>query len=107
MIQKMSEKVHLKKLLRGNEVLDESDDCLICSSVVLSFTIIDWTRVLSRSRETKIGKYDDSSNIAEQHRLQSLQKAMAIQWLCFTPPSTIAEVEAICSKLLLRALMHR
>ncbi|KAK4773488.1 hypothetical protein SAY87_028507 [Trapa incisa] len=63
-------------------------------------------RVLSRSRETKIGKYDDSSDIVEQHRLQSLQKAMAIQWLCFTPPSTVAEVEAICSKLLLRALMH-
>ncbi|OWM86025.1 hypothetical protein CDL15_Pgr027251 [Punica granatum] len=63
-------------------------------------------RVLSRSRETKLGKYDDASDIAEQHRLQSLQKAMAIQWLCFTPPSTIAEVEAVCSKLLLRALMH-
>ncbi|KAI8025179.1 Nuclear pore complex protein NUP107 [Camellia lanceoleosa] len=64
-------------------------------------------RVLSRSREIKPGKYDKSSNVAEQHRLQSLQKAMVIQWLCFTPPSTINDAQASSAKLLLRALLHR
>nr|CAN65015.1 hypothetical protein VITISV_027354 [Vitis vinifera] len=63
--------------------------------------------VLSRSREIKLGKYDKSSDVAEQHRLQSLQKAMAIQWLCFTPPSTITDAKAVSVKLLLRALIHR
>lgn len=65
-------------------------------------------RVLSRSREIKLGKYDEkSSDVAEQHRLQSLQKAMAIQWLCFSPPSTINDSEIIKYKLLAKALMHR
>lgn len=63
-------------------------------------------RVLSRSREIKVGKYDKSSEVAEQHRLQSLQKAMVIQWLCFTPPSTITNVKDVSIKLLLRALVH-
>ncbi|XAR67562.1 hypothetical protein NMG60_11002362 [Bertholletia excelsa] len=63
-------------------------------------------RVLSRSREIKPGKYDNSSVVAEQHRLQSLQKAMVVQWLCFTPPSTINDVEAVSAKLLVRALLH-
>ncbi|KAG1326352.1 nuclear pore complex protein NUP107 [Cocos nucifera] len=64
-------------------------------------------RVLSRSRETKISKYDGKlSDVAEQHRLQSLQKAMVIQWLCFTPPSTISDFEIITAKLLMRALVH-
>ncbi|XP_043705825.1 nuclear pore complex protein NUP107 [Telopea speciosissima] len=64
-------------------------------------------RVLSRSREIKPGKCDDkSSDVAEQRRLQSLDKAMVIQWLCFTPPSTINETEVVKSKLLLRVLMH-
>ncbi|KAH0982307.1 hypothetical protein GBA52_009484 [Prunus armeniaca] len=63
-------------------------------------------RVLSRSREIKVGKYDKLSDVAEQHRLQSLPKAMVIQWLCFTPPSTITNVEDVNTKLLLRALMH-
>ncbi|CAL5379480.1 unnamed protein product [Camellia sinensis] len=64
-------------------------------------------RVLSRSREIKPGKYDKSFDVAEQHRLQSLQKAMVIQWLCFTPPSTINDAQASSAKLLLRALLHR
>lgn len=51
-----------------------------------------------------VGKLSD---VAEEHRLQSLQKAMVIQWLCFTPPSTIRDVEVISAKLLMRALMHR
>ncbi|CAL9009676.1 unnamed protein product [Prunus brigantina] len=63
-------------------------------------------RVLSRSREIRVGKYDKLSDVAEQHRLQSLPKAMVIQWLCFTPPSTITNVEDVSTKLLLRALMH-
>ncbi|CAL5379496.1 unnamed protein product [Camellia sinensis] len=62
--------------------------------------------VLSRSQEIKAGKYDKSSDITEQHRLQSLQKAMVIQWLCFTPPSTINDAQASSAKLLLRALLH-
>lgn len=64
-------------------------------------------RVLSRSREIKLAKYDPSIDVAEQHRQQSLQKAIAIQWLCFTPPSTIKDVKDVISKLLLRSLMHR
>ncbi|XP_074268244.1 nuclear pore complex protein NUP107 [Silene latifolia] len=63
-------------------------------------------RVLSRSREIKPGKYNNSEDVAEQHRLQSLDKAMVVQWLCFTPPSTIDDVEAVSSKLLLQSLMH-
>ncbi|CAN8269358.1 unnamed protein product [Cochlearia groenlandica] len=63
-------------------------------------------RVLSRSREIKLAKYDPSLDVAEQHRQQSLQKAIAIQWLCFTPPSTIKDVKDVTSKLLLRSLMH-
>ncbi|KAL4625298.1 hypothetical protein ACB092_05G015500 [Castanea dentata] len=63
-------------------------------------------RILSRSRELKVGKYDKLSDVLEQHRLQSLQKAMVIQWLCFTPPSTITDVKDVSTKLLLRALIH-
>ncbi|AET01826.2 putative nuclear pore protein 84/107 [Medicago truncatula] len=63
-------------------------------------------RVLLRSREIKIGKYDNLSDVAEQHRQQSLEKAKVIQWLCFTPPSTIANVKDVSKKLLLRALIH-
>ncbi|OAY70656.1 Nuclear pore complex protein NUP107, partial [Ananas comosus] len=64
-------------------------------------------RVLSRSRQTNPAKHDkDLSDVAEQHRLQSLQKAMVIQWLCFTPPSTIPDFEIISAKLLIRALIH-
>ncbi|XP_057455040.1 nuclear pore complex protein NUP107 isoform X2 [Lotus japonicus] len=62
--------------------------------------------VLMRSREIKVGKYDSLSDVAEQHRLQSLQKAKVIQWLCFTPPSTITNVKDVSKKLLLRALVH-
>ncbi|KAI3786220.1 hypothetical protein L1987_45355 [Smallanthus sonchifolius] len=63
-------------------------------------------RVLSRSREVKAGKADESFDVAEQCRLQSLEKAMVIQWLCFTPPSTINDATRVGSKLLHRALMH-
>ncbi|XP_058179143.1 nuclear pore complex protein NUP107 isoform X2 [Rhododendron vialii] len=63
-------------------------------------------RVLSRSREIKTGNYDKSSDIAEQHRLQSREKAMVVQWLCFTPPSTINDAHVVSSKLLFRALLH-
>lgn len=63
-------------------------------------------RILLRSREVKGGKYDKSSDVAEQHRLQSLEKATSIQWLCFTPPSTITNVKEVSVKLLLRALTH-
>lgn len=63
-------------------------------------------RILLRSREVKGGKYDKSSDVAEQHRLQSLEKATSIQWLCFTPPSTITNVKEVSMKLLLRALTH-
>jgi nuclear pore complex protein Nup107 len=64
-------------------------------------------RVLLRSREIKIGKYDNLSDVAEQHRLQSLEKAKVTQWLCFTPPSTITNVKDVSKKLLLQALEHR
>ncbi|XP_078148291.1 nuclear pore complex protein isoform X3 [Carex rostrata] len=61
-------------------------------------------RVLSRSRETKPSKND--ADVAEHHRLQSLEKAMVIQWLCFTPPSTIKDFQGISVMLLVKALMH-
>lgn len=65
-------------------------------------------RVLLRSRETKPNKYDGKmSDVVEQLRLQSLQKATVIQWLCFSPPSTIRDFEIINAKLLTRALLHR
>ncbi|XP_022724801.1 nuclear pore complex protein NUP107-like isoform X2 [Durio zibethinus] len=64
------------------------------------------SRLLSRSRETKVGKYDESSDVVEQHRLQSLQKAFVVQYLCFTPPSTITDVKDVSAKLLLGALIH-
>lgn len=63
-------------------------------------------RVLSRSREIKTGSYDTSSDIAEQHRLQSREKAMVVQWLCFTPPSTINDAHVVSAKLLFQALLH-
>ncbi|KAL1810625.1 hypothetical protein DCAR_0730337 [Daucus carota subsp. sativus] len=63
-------------------------------------------RVLSRSRELKVENYEKASIVAEQHRIQSKQKAMVIQWLCFTPPSTITDVKSVSAKLLFRALMH-
>uniref|UniRef100_A0A0A9EP24 Nuclear pore complex protein n=1 Tax=Arundo donax TaxID=35708 RepID=A0A0A9EP24_ARUDO len=64
-------------------------------------------RVLSKSRQTESSKYDeDFSDVAQQHHLQSLQKAMVIQWLCFTPPSSIPDFQMITGKLLIRALMH-
>nr|CAB3492127.1 unnamed protein product [Digitaria exilis] len=64
-------------------------------------------RVLSKSRQTKPSKYDeDFSDVAHQHHLQSLQKAMVIQWLCFTPPPSIPDFQMITGKLLIRALMH-
>lgn len=66
-----------------------------------------FNRVLSRSREIRVGKYDSETDVAEQHRLQSLQKAMVIQWLCFIPPSTINNSRSVSMKLLFRALMHR
>lgn len=62
-------------------------------------------RVLLRSRETKLSK--NSADVAEHHRLQSLEKAMVIQWLCFTPPSTIKDFQGISAMLLVKALMHR
>nr|XP_016436116.1 PREDICTED: nuclear pore complex protein NUP107-like [Nicotiana tabacum] len=63
-------------------------------------------RVLSRSREIRVGKYDNETDVAEQHRLQSLQKALVIQWLCFTPPSTVNNSRSVSMKLLFRALTH-
>ncbi|KAL8138365.1 hypothetical protein V2J09_004366 [Rumex salicifolius] len=63
-------------------------------------------RVLLRSRDYKIYKYDRSSDAAEQHRLQSLEKAMVIQWFCFTPPSTVVYAQTISDQLLLLALAH-
>ncbi|XP_042452752.1 nuclear pore complex protein NUP107-like isoform X1 [Zingiber officinale] len=64
-------------------------------------------KVLLRSRETKPNKYDGKlSDVVEQLRLQSLQKATVIQWLCFSPPSTIRHFEIINAKLLTRALLH-
>ncbi|XP_013610635.1 PREDICTED: nuclear pore complex protein NUP107 isoform X2 [Brassica oleracea var. oleracea] len=45
-----------------------------------------------------------SGNIS--HLLDIIWSWIAIQWLCFTPPSTIKDVKDVTSKLLLRSLMH-
>ncbi|XP_068662789.1 nuclear pore complex protein NUP107 [Aristolochia californica] len=74
------------------------DDSKACFEDILE-------RVLSRSRVVKVGNYDDKS-IAEQHRLQSIQKALVIQWLCFTPPTTVNDSNVISAKLVMKALMH-
>ncbi|CAF2155212.1 unnamed protein product [Brassica napus] len=47
-----------------------------------------------------------SGNISHLLDIICLQKAITIQWLCFTPPSTIKDVKDVTSKLLLRSLMH-
>lgn len=90
-------------------VFIEADRIQACfhQNINSAFIFIYVHRVLARSREIKIFKYDKLSDVAEQCRLQSLQKAMVIQWLCFTPPSTIKDAKVVSSKLLLRALMHR
>lgn len=99
-------KAVLKKSLRGDFIVLLS----LCNIVYKNCSYIQiflLFRILSRSREIGAGKHDKSSDVAEQHRLQSLQKAMVIQWLCFTPPSTINDAKAVAGKLVLRALMHR
>ncbi|KAF3792303.1 Nuclear pore complex protein [Nymphaea thermarum] len=64
-------------------------------------------RVLSRSREIICNKSGGNShNAMEQHQLQTIRKAMVVQWLCFTPPSTINGCEEIKAKLLKLALTH-
>ncbi|CAN6451397.1 unnamed protein product [Victoria cruziana] len=64
-------------------------------------------RVLSRSRIINSNKNDGiSHNAMEQHQLQTIRKAMVVQWLCFTPPSTINDREEIKAKLLKMALAH-
>ncbi|EPS66094.1 hypothetical protein M569_08683, partial [Genlisea aurea] len=62
--------------------------------------------VLLRSREINIQKHDNSTHVSEQHQSQSLQKAMVIQWLCFTPPSTVRNAISVARKLTFRALRH-
>ncbi|CAL5381126.1 unnamed protein product [Camellia sinensis] len=88
-------------------ILDTQKDYKILKYEVMIRKAVSKKLVLSRSWEIKAGKYDKSSDIVEQHRLQSLQKAMVVQWLCFTPPSTINDAQASSAKLLLRALLHR
>ena len=116
-LQGMIRKEVLRKLLRGMCI--SSSICSYISQaermeiMLFSYKVCQLCnylfkhRILSRSRELKVGKYDKLSDVLEQHRLQSLQKAMVIQWLCFTPPSTITDVKDVSTKLLLRALIHR
>eukprot|EP00252_Welwitschia_mirabilis_P023223 TRINITY_DN6524_c0_g2_i1.p1 TRINITY_DN6524_c0_g2~~TRINITY_DN6524_c0_g2_i1.p1 ORF type:complete len:680 (-),score=154.29 TRINITY_DN6524_c0_g2_i1:328-2253(-) len=64
-------------------------------------------RLLMRSRELR----PDSQSVrtddpAEQHHVRNLEKATVVQWLCFTPPSTIDDFELVQTELLARALQH-
>lgn len=70
-------------------------------------------KVLSKSREIKPGLQAgvkseelERGGIGELRQLQSVQKAQALQWLCFTPPETVPGVERIRAELLARALEH-
>lgn len=109
----MNLRVVLKTLLRGNStlfIISMKFYSKRCSGAYEAFAFLNksiWNRVLLRSREIKNGKYDTLTDVAEQHRLQSLEKAKVIQWLCFTPPSTITNVKDVSKNLLLRALVHR
>lgn len=69
-------------------------------------------RVLSKSREIKPGmqalvkEEGSGQGTGELRQLQGAQKAQAVQWLCFTPPVTVPDVERIRAELLARALEH-
>ena len=110
----MIQKEVLRKLLRGMCIsssicsyisqAERMEIMLFSYKVCLLCNYLFKNRILSRSQELKVGKYDKLSDVLEQHRLQILQKSIVIQWLCFTPPSTITDVS---TKLVLRALIHR
>lgn len=64
-------------------------------------------RVLMRSREVKPStRHVKTEDPGEQHREGCLEKATTVQWLCFTPPSTISDSELVKAELLARALQH-
>ncbi|KAA8541609.1 hypothetical protein F0562_022761 [Nyssa sinensis] len=63
-------------------------------------------RVLSRSREIKLGKYDKSSDVAEQHRLQSLQKLWLFNGFALRLPLQLMVLRLFVPNFLLRALIH-
>lgn len=69
-------------------------------------------RVLIRSREIKAGMQTPvkeepmGQGTADLRQLQSSKKAQAVQWLCFTPPANVPDVERIQAELLTRALEH-
>ena len=69
-------------------------------------------RVLSKSRDIKPGMQKpvkeeaDGHGTGELRQLQSSQKAQAVEWLCFAPPSTIPDAERFRAELLARALEH-
>lgn len=69
-------------------------------------------KVLSKSREIRPGmqavvkEEGSGQDTGELRQLQSAQKAQAVQWLCFTPPGTVPDIERIRAELLARALEH-
>ncbi|CAM6042536.1 unnamed protein product [Sphagnum compactum] len=70
-------------------------------------------RVLIKSREVKAGLQQpvkeerDQEVTREPHQLfQSSLKAQAVQWLCFSPPPSVADGELLQAELLARALEH-
>ncbi|KAJ7559069.1 hypothetical protein O6H91_04G068600 [Diphasiastrum complanatum] len=64
-------------------------------------------RFLKVSREIKRGlesvKMED---YVERQRLISMQKAQAVQWLCFAPPTNLPNSEQLRAELLARAIQH-
>lgn len=64
-------------------------------------------RVLSRSREVKQKARNlKVEDVEEYHQQESLQKAVVVQWLCFTPPAHLENAKQLCVELLARAVQH-
>lgn len=64
-------------------------------------------RILSRSREIRREIRDVKHDDAEDYlRERNLQKAVAVQWLCFAPPSVLSNSEELRAELLTQALQH-
>ncbi|OIT35898.1 stromal 70 kda heat shock-related protein, chloroplastic [Nicotiana attenuata] len=81
---------------------------VIGSSSIGSISIANGTmkRINSSSQETRDGNYDFKEKVAELHRLQSFQKAVVIQWRCYTLSSAVDGSSSVIMKLLLWIFMH-
>eukprot|EP00250_Pteridium_aquilinum_P018743 c24191_g1_i1 orf=1363-4599(-) len=64
-------------------------------------------RLLGRSRDAKAKiRHFKVEEVEEHYRQESLQKAVVVQWLCFTPPSSLENAEQLRVELLARAAQY-